>query len=54
MQSPGGVKTISNEQAMLLLGIINHQKVEQSTDTSSLCMCTQFGLNMEKILQQNC
>jgi hypothetical protein len=49
MQSPGGIKTISNEQAMLLLGILNHQKVEQSTYTSSLC--TQFGLDMEKILQ---
>jgi hypothetical protein len=34
MQSPGEIKTISNEQAMLLLGILNHQKVDQSTYTS--------------------
>jgi hypothetical protein len=34
MQSPGAIKTISNEQAMLLLGILNHQKVEQVIYTS--------------------
>jgi hypothetical protein len=43
MQSPGGIKTISNEQAMLLLGILNHQKVKQSIYTSMQSMYTAWA-----------